>query len=179
MNALSLIGVGVLRLALGTQVDPIDAGAAVDAMRGALDARDYRRAQVLLDDLAAGERPLLEARFRFEVGDFVGCTSVAAAALTTAPAEQQRELAWWGAKAALWLQDADGAQAWTNLLARSTAGDAAWESVASDYAALSAELARGAGDERRALRTSHWTVAIGAVLVCAFALAAARRDVPN
>ena len=179
MNALSIIGTGVLRLVLGTQQGTVDTVAAVDALRGALDARDYRRAEVLLDAVAAGERALLEARFRFEVGDFVGCTRVAAAALVSAPAAQHQELAWWGAKAALWLQDAAGAEAWTKRLTETTAGDAAWEGVAREYADLADELARGSEEERRALGTSRWTVAVGALLAGTLTLAAACRKSPS
>jgi hypothetical protein len=172
------MGAIVLRLALGAQLDADSTGAA-DEVRRALDARDFRRAEALVEGLRGDERPLLEARLRFEVGDFVGCTSVAAAALQSAPANQVRELTWWGAKAALWLQDAAGAQAWTSRLTHASATDAAWEGVARDYAARAAELAAGADDESRALRTSRWTVAIGALFVVALTLVGARRGSPT
>ncbi len=143
----------VARTALSVQGD------AADVVRAALDARDYRRADAVMNDVEGGARPLLEARMRFEVGDFVECTRIAAAALATAPTSQHRELAWWGAKASLWLQDARGAEIWTARLTDVSVGDPAWESVADDYAALAAGLASSAADERRALDASHWTVA--------------------
>lgn len=179
MTPLSIIAAGVLRLAFGAQLDAGATDGAADAVRSALEVHDYRRAESLLEEVPAGERPLLAARVRFEVGDFVGCTRVAADALATATADQRRELTWWGAKAALWLQDAAGAEAWTAQLTQSSAGDAAWESVARDYAALAAELSRGADDERRALATSRWTVAVGVVLVAGLSLTMAMRSTPS
>lgn len=161
------------RIALAVQVD------SADAVRAALDSHDYRRAEALMGDVAIDARPLLDARLHFEVGDFVGCTRIASAALSTTPTEQHRELAWWGAKAALWLQDAPGAQAWTARLSEASVGDAAWESIARDYAALGAQLSRGSSDERRALATSRWTVAIMVLLTCAGTVRAFWREASN
>jgi len=165
----------LLLLTCLTRAAAIEQGDAAQAVRAALDARDFARAEALMDEVDGGARPLLDARMRFEVGDFVECTRIAAAALATAPDSQHRELAWWGSKAALWLQDARGAEIWTARLTDLCVGDPAWESVAREYSALADGLARGADDERRALDASRWTVAAFVLLSGAGALLIAWR----
>jgi len=131
--------------------------------RASLDAREYAAAELALAKLPPSERGTLAARLSFEVGDFVGASRAAAEALPGADPSTRRELLWWGAKSALWLQDAEAARAWTTALAESCVGDEAWSSVVADYTLRAAQLAEVRRDERRGLAASRSVVALAAV----------------
>lgn len=136
---------------------------ALERARASLDARDYADAEAALAEVPPAERGTLAARLSFEVGDFVAATRSAADALPGADVATRRELLWWGAKSALWLQDAEAARAWTTALAESCVGDEAWSPVVADYTLRAAQLAEVRRDERRGLFASRSVVALAAV----------------
>lgn len=147
--------------------------------RASLDARDYAAAEAALSEVAPSERGTAAARLWFEVGDFAGAARSAAEALPGADPATRRELLWWGAKSALWLQDAGAARAWTSALAESCVGDEVWAPVVADYTLRAAQLTDVRSDERRGLVASRTVVALAGAMGIALLLARTGRARPG